>query len=488
MGAVSQQERPRMVPPPPSSVAAGNSSFTPVHATSAAPSATPSSHTFPTAANSTHIEFSRFTDADKHAFFGLLDEYFLKRSGGTMCLDDPFDDTSMILVGHGLCSVVYKAPWPLSSALILEDGGVPHWICIKKVDLDAQNQPHDVERELRLLQRLRHKRLAQLLAAFTDAPDDFTTLSHLVMPLYPYKLTDILNDPILVPSAETLLASSTARSPWHALFDGQTFSSFVSSTLVQLADVVAYLHSEQVAHRDIKPSNIMFGTDGTLKLIDLGVAWERGQYEVPPFGLHPTEGSSDCARISDVGSGAFRAPELLFAPQRGYNAFQADIWSLGMVMASFFSSLQEVCEEDDLPRNDFTSWERSLFPDRPSHDELRRWRPIKYERDTLFDSSNGDIALACDFFKVLGLPDNLSAWPEAAHFQPPLEQFPFVHHAATETIWSRLPYWASLAEIDGSAAGQALYRVVEQCLPSILQLSSSQRPSAHQVVEVLTSS
>jgi serine/threonine-protein kinase len=40
----------------------------------------------------------------------------------------------------------------------------------------------------------------------------------------------------------------------------------------QLLEVVGYLHENGVIHRDIKPSNLILGTDGRLRLIDLGLA------------------------------------------------------------------------------------------------------------------------------------------------------------------------------------------------------------------------
>ena len=41
---------------------------------------------------------------------------------------------------------------------------------------------------------------------------------------------------------------------------------------IQLARVVAYLHDQGIVHRDLKPANTMVGGDGTLKLIDFGLA------------------------------------------------------------------------------------------------------------------------------------------------------------------------------------------------------------------------
>ncbi len=43
-------------------------------------------------------------------------------------------------------------------------------------------------------------------------------------------------------------------------------------TMIQLARVVGYLHDHEIIHRDIKPANAMLRNDGTVKLIDFGLA------------------------------------------------------------------------------------------------------------------------------------------------------------------------------------------------------------------------
>jgi len=48
--------------------------------------------------------------------------------------------------------------------------------------------------------------------------------------------------------------------------------SSVLKVAVQLCRAVEYLHGEEIVHRDIKPANIMLKGDGTLKIIDFGLA------------------------------------------------------------------------------------------------------------------------------------------------------------------------------------------------------------------------
>ena len=361
-------------------------------------------------------------------------------------------------------------------------GGVRGWLCLKHVDVDEQNAPHDVEREVALLRATRHEHIATLLAAFTETPDAFTTVHHLAMPLYPVGLPAILDAPQFAPHAPPFAADAPAA--WGALLAGETYVTFVGGALRQLLDAVAYLHAEGIAHRDIKPANVMLGTDGRVRLIDLGVAWSPAFPETTAYAQ--AEAGAPRAMISEVGTGAFRAPELLFAPTRGYDAYQADMWSLGVLFASFFTALEETAasdgdDEDWDEAPALASWERALWP-APGRARARRTARVETHRATLFDASRGDIGLAGDLFDVLGLPSSVDAWPEAAHFQPPLAQFPFVPRAAQGSVMDRLPQLAALSEVPGGAPLAAWVRAQ---LPRLVQLSASARPTAREVLASL---
>lgn len=83
-------------------------------------------------------------------------------------------------------------------------------------------------------------------------------------------------------------------------------------------DVLAYLHSRQppVVYRDVKPSNLMLDADGTIKLIDFGIARN-----------YRSDGSGDTTRLGTVG---FAAPESY----AGNSDPRSDLYGLGALLLS----------------------------------------------------------------------------------------------------------------------------------------------------------
>ena len=86
--------------------------------------------------------------------------------------------------------------------------------------------------------------------------------------------------------------------------------------IAQLCDALHYAHEQGVVHRDVKPANVFLLTDGTVKLLDFGIA---------------KMASSGLTRQGDVlGSASYMSPEQV----RGSDMVdgRADIFSVGVVM------------------------------------------------------------------------------------------------------------------------------------------------------------
>ncbi len=86
-----------------------------------------------------------------------------------------------------------------------------------------------------------------------------------------------------------------------------------------VARAVGYLHDRGVVHRDLKPSNVLFGTDGTPKLTDFGLA------KLLDSDSHPTRSDSL------IGTPCYMAPEQARSDGTEIGP-GADIYSLGAIL------------------------------------------------------------------------------------------------------------------------------------------------------------
>jgi len=70
------------------------------------------------------------------------------------------------------------------------------------------------------------------------------------------------------------------------LADGPIDTSVALKRARALADALRYLHRKGIFHRDIKPDNILIRDDGVLKIVDFGLAVERGGKRITQQGQH----------------------------------------------------------------------------------------------------------------------------------------------------------------------------------------------------------
>jgi serine/threonine protein kinase len=113
--------------------------------------------------------------------------------------------------------------------------------------------------------------------------------------------------------AGELLETRLARRPAIGLEEGRNIA-------IKLARAVAALHNAGIIHRDIKPDNVILESEGSLKLIDLGVVRVPGMEDFP---------SPDIP-----GTTAYMAPEM-FAGEAGNAA--TDIYALGTTLFRAFT-------------------------------------------------------------------------------------------------------------------------------------------------------
>jgi serine/threonine protein kinase len=105
----------------------------------------------------------------------------------------------------------------------------------------------------------------------------------------------------------------------------------VLSVARQIADALEAAHEQGVAHRDLKPANIKLRADGTVKVLDFGLAKALDPTSAASdMSQSPTMTSPAMTRLGVIlGTAAYIAPEQ--ARGRAVDR-RADIWAFGCVL------------------------------------------------------------------------------------------------------------------------------------------------------------
>jgi serine/threonine protein kinase/Tol biopolymer transport system component len=99
---------------------------------------------------------------------------------------------------------------------------------------------------------------------------------------------------------------------------------------LQIAEALEAAHEQGVVHRDLKPANIKVRPDGTVKVLDFGLAkaWDADSAD-SGLSLSPTMTAHATAAGLILGTAAYMSPEQA----RGMSVDRrADIWSFGVVL------------------------------------------------------------------------------------------------------------------------------------------------------------
>ena len=103
-----------------------------------------------------------------------------------------------------------------------------------------------------------------------------------------------------------------------------------TAVALQIAEALEAAHEQGIVHRDLKPANIKLRPDGTVKVLDFGLAkaWEADAPDTA-LSLSPTMTAHATAAGLILGTAAYMSPEQA----RGMSVDRrADIWSFGVVL------------------------------------------------------------------------------------------------------------------------------------------------------------
>jgi serine/threonine protein kinase len=173
-------------------------------------------------------------------------------------------------------------------------------------------------REQRLLARLQHSHIAQLLdAGFTPSGTPFLAL-------------EFVAGEDLLTHCERLGLGTHAR---LALFN-------------DVCAAVEHAHRNLIVHRDLKPRNVLVGADGCVKLVDFGIAkllTEEGE-----------DTRTDARRLTRW----YAAPEQLAG---GIPTTAVDIYALGILLAELIGGRRFHVGNRQAPSNPRTEPDESVF-------------------------------------------------------------------------------------------------------------------------------
>ena len=144
-------------------------------------------------------------------------------------------------------------------------------------------------------------------------------------------VVQVLDDDVAEDGSAFLVMELLEGATTSALADGNDGQLDVRTVLTiahQLLDALAAAHAKHIVHRDLKPANIFITKDGTLKVLDFGIARIREVAKV--------SGDSSTATGMMMGTPAYMPPEQAMGKSNEID-WRTDIWAVGATMFNLMS-------------------------------------------------------------------------------------------------------------------------------------------------------
>ncbi|KAG8960709.1 hypothetical protein FRC03_006253 [Tulasnella sp. 419] len=162
------------------------------------------------------------------------------------------------------------------------------------------------DRELAILQTLRHHNITRLIEYFEDESSIFIVME-------------------LVGGGDML--------DW-IIKHGPVPENVAQRWAAQMVDGIGYVHRKNITHRDLKPENILLSMDGNIKLADFGLAKavDNGTF-----------------LKTMCGTPSYLAPEVVLRGEQDSYDFKVDCWSLGVIIWSMLTNVACFNEDESIP-------------------------------------------------------------------------------------------------------------------------------------------